>query len=508
MRRLPLRSTAVVASLVASLLVADDKTHEASAGPRVPNVLIIIADDQATGTMRAMPRTWKHIAMRGVWFPRAAVNDPLCCPSRASILTGGYAHTTGVYTNGASLGSSLWAVNGGIRAFTEAGNEARTLAAHLDATHETALFGKYLNGYPAYARKVLHQPRYIPPGWNEWHAFYEPNAKYYDYKLNVNGSVRRRGDRPRDYSTDLLGDHLMDWLRPAGGGRDPSEPFFAVFAPYAPHQPATASPMYGDDERRFAVTPTGSPAFNEADVSDKPGYIRRNPPYDANEVRALGNAYVRHHQALYSLDRQVGRVMGYLERTGLIRNTIVIYLSDNGFSFGEHRWRYKLVPYEASIRVPFAIRYDRIDDGHRVRRDLALNVDVFPTVMELVFGRGWTVPHPVDGRSLLGAMRGAARAVRGSFPIEHLGYPRGNVGGPVPTYCGLVTTRWKYVVYSDVAFDPDLVAGRSDVELYDLVRDPYELRNVARTRPHVAARLRAKLAARCNPTPPGWMVRW
>jgi arylsulfatase A-like enzyme len=463
-----------------------------------PNVVIILSDDQPMGLMSAMPRTRSRIFRRGTVFTQAYASNPLCCPSRATILTGGVSHTTGVYTN---RGRS----NGGLAEFARNGNEARTMAVHLDGLYETALFGKYLNGYRSYAESTLGTG-YVPPGWDEWQAIYEHNADYFDYRLNVNGRILPFGSTTRDYSTDVLGRRFLDWLDPTDGdGRDEGQPFFALFAPYAPHLPARTP--HARDRRPFVdleYRPT--PATNEADVSDKPAYIRNQPALSAEELEDVESGWIRQHQALLSLDRQVGRVMRYLEDSGEIRDTIVVYLSDNGLTWGDHRWTWKSVPYERSVRIPLAVRYDRLDGRGRgrTRDDLVSNADLFPTIMQLALGRGWTAPGPVDGRSLVPALREKAR-LRGPILLENLYVVRDERHrGAVPSYCGLITERWKYVVYSEPSEDPDLVDGISERELYDRDTDPNELQNLAASKPNVVAHLGAWLRRACSPPPPGW----
>ena len=424
-------------------------------------------------------------------------------PSRAAILTGDWSHTTGVYTNRSK--------NGGFRTFYRNGNEQRTIATYLDPTYDTALFGKYLNGYSSYAER-LGRHGYVPPGWDDWEAFYGQNGSYYDYRLNVNGRLIRYGSDPQDYSTDVIGARLRDWLDPSDGdGRDPTQPFFAYVAAFSPHGPTDASPTYGDGQRFLDLPPYRSPAVNERDVSDKPSYIRALPPFDRQWMdRLTHNKWRRQHQSLFSYDRQIGLTLRVLHQEHELHNTMVIVMSDNGEETGEHRWDYKLVPYQRSIQVPLAIRYDRLiaNPGTNDGRDFVANADLFPTIASLALGPRWQPPEPVDGVSLRDVLRGTQHGpLRTSMVLENGYYPR--AGRPaVPTYCGILTRRWKYVVYSPTPSDPGLVAAPEEDELYDLKRDPYELHNVASSRPGIAARLRKRLVSACSPTPPGWAVPW
>jgi len=475
----------------------------APSGPaHPPNVLVFITDDQDVGTWSAMPRTRRLVIDEGIRFRNAYVSNPSCCPSRATILTGDWSHTTGVYTN--------HGYGGGTRAFRRTGNESRTLATYLDASYETALFGKYLNGYSAEANRI-GQRAYVPPGWDEWQAFYGMNGSYYHYRLNVDGHLRTYGAGPEDYSTDVLGERLRDWLDPSDGlGRDPTEPFFAYFAAFSPHGPADASPAYDDDHRFSHLPAYRSPAANERDVSDKPTYIRDLPPMHPLGRAGLVDQWRREHQSLYSYDRQIGMTLRLLRQEHELHNTLVIVMSDNGEEGGEHRWRYKLVPYQRSIRVPMAIRFDRLLPRRGVvdRTDMVANADLFPTITALSLGRRWQPPQPVDGLSLRDVLSGKQQGpLRRSMVLENGYYSRGDKQA-VPSYCGLLTRRWKYVVYSPTPRDPGLVSPPEEDELYDLRHDPYELRNVVASRREVAARLRKRLTIVCSPTPPGWSVAW
>jgi arylsulfatase A-like enzyme len=460
--------------------------------PGRPNILLIVTDDQTLHTWQAMPEVRRQILAHGMRFDRAYVSNPLCCPSRATILTGDYSHTTGVYGNAGP--------HGGFRSFYNHGDEAHTLATALDPTYDTALFGKYLNGYATYSRRVLKQA-YVPPGWNEWQAFDSDNGAYYRYRLNVDGQFVDYGNAPTDYSTDVLGERLRDWLDASDGdGRNPDEPFFAYLAAFSPHLPSDASRTYHDGSR---FTTASIPTHPEADVRDKPAYIRRLPPPSSHQAARLLLRWREQLQSLRSYDRQIGLTLDLLRAQGVLDDTVVIVISDNGVEYGEHRWESKGVPYEYSVRVPFAIRFDQVVHTAAVDRHLVGNVDVYPTILDLASVGG----SNTDGRSLRPLLDGGDPPWRSSILLEGPYDDRG-LQPSVPTYCGIVTDRWKYVVYSPAADDPTLVSGPEDDELYDLRTDPGELRNVVRSRPDVARRLRRRLASLCRPSPPGWRVRW
>src|SRR5262249_44569896 len=145
-----------------------------------------------------------------------------------------------------------------------------------------------------------------------------------------------------------------------GEGRDPSQPFFAYVAAFSPHGPTDASPTFGDDKRFPDLRPFSSPAPNERDFSDNPSSIRSIPSRDRPGMVRATDLWRRQYQSLFSYDRQIGLTLQLLHTEHQLHNTLVIVMSDNGLEYGEHRWTYKLVPYERSVRVPLAIRYDKL----------------------------------------------------------------------------------------------------------------------------------------------------
>ena len=436
--------------------------------PPPPNIVLILSDDQRWDTLWGMPTVEEALASNGVTFANSFVVNPLCCPSRASLLTGRYSHSTGVYLNRPP--------HGGFTSF----DDRHTLATALHAAgYETGLFGKYLNDYGSRPAEA----GYIPPGWDRWSVFLG-GPRYYDYRLAENGTVHTFGHRISDYSTAVLAREAVQFVHDAHG------PFFLLFAPYAPHEPAIPPPAYEDAFAHFSWWKP--PSFNERDLSDKPAYIRRlGPLTKRQEVRA---ARFRREQleAALAVDDAVRALLKTLEQRGLLDRTFIAYTSDNGVAWGEHPLiaARKLVPYEEPIRVPLVIRYDPLvheqpaQDGH-----LVLNIDLAPTLAALA---GTSMPG-AEGRSLLPLLASRFPVPwRNDFLIEHLAGPPQR---DVPTYCAVRTERYKYVLYQT----------RED-ELYDLLRDPHELRNMA-SHPSTAAiktRLRRRLAQLCKPVPPGY----
>jgi len=476
MRRTPpILVIAVVALTGLSALASPDESRgvteagaprAALAATTAPNVLLIVTDDQRYDTLWAMPNVRNLLGAHGVTFTDAVVSNPLCCPSRATILTGTYSHTNDVWRNGPP--------HGGFPSF----DDSATLATTLDAAgYRTGIFGKYLNLYRRAA------PDYVPPGWDRWFVFDAP--AYYGYRVIDGRSFRSFGHRPADYSTTVLADEAISFIE------EGTEPFFAYFAPYAPHGPSTPAPS---DERApmgKRVAPDGS--FNEADVSDKPAWARGLRLLGPSRIAAMHEAHRDHVRSLLEVDRSVGRLVDALIAQGELRNTIIVFTSDNGLAFGEHRWSAKRIPYEESIRVPLVIRYDALETPADVRSSaLVANIDIAPTIAALT---GVTLRRP-DGVSLVPQLRDPRAAMaRQGVLLEHLAKKNDRV----PSYCGLRTTRHTYVRYAT-----------GEEELYNLDRDQFQLANRSdrASAKDALRKLRHLTRSLCGAGPPDPAFRW
>jgi arylsulfatase A-like enzyme len=422
-----------------------------------PNIILVLTDDQRWDTLQYMPRVRAELVDHGVEFTNAYVTTSLCAPSRASILTGQYASHTGVLTNG------LFDREGAAYRFSD----ASTLATWLKAAgYRTAFFGKYVNGYVSFAP-------YVPPGWDEWQAF--ELEKFYDYQLVVNGRFEPHGKTAEDYSTDVLAARVVAYVRAAG-----DQPFFLQFAPYAPHLPAPPAPRHAGT---FAdLPPWRPPSYNEADVSDKPKFFAGVKVLTPEAQGDLDAERIDMIESLQAIDEAVGAIMDTLRRTGNERNTMVVFTSDNGHAWGEHRWITKSCPYEECRRVPMVVFYPPLVAEPRRDDHFVENIDLAPTFMALA---GSSPGLPQDGRSLLPLLENAPGAWRTDMLGEHwaLAWP--------PTFALVQNARWKYVEY---------VGG--DRELYDLAADPYEMTSVASDPGH--ADTVAAMAARLRELEPGW----
>jgi N-acetylglucosamine-6-sulfatase len=406
-----------------------------------PNIVFVLTDDLRADDLRFMPRTRKLLAERGVRFSNAFTTRSLCCPSRATILRGQYAHNHLVWGNEYPLGSFY--------KFRELGHEGSTIATWLnDAGYDTVLTGKYLNKYD--------NTTYRPPGWDRWNAYL---GTYYGdrYQINENGNIRTY-HRSRFHDTDLLADKAAYFIRhpPTSSGA----PFFMHLSPYAPHHPAHAARRHGG---MFSDQPLpNTPAFNERDVSDKPEWVRDKPRLSPDAVRNTTQFYRQRLRALQSVGEMVGQLVDVLRETGELSNTYIVLTSDNGLHLGVHRLSEKSSAYEEAIRVPLLVRGPGVPRGI-TRPQLVLNNDLAPTFADLA---GVTPTTPVDGRSLSPLLSATSPASwRTAFLVEHRSstneYPSVRA---IPAYDAVRSADHLYVEYET-----------GEKELYNLRRDPYEL---------------------------------
>lgn len=436
-----------------------------------PNIVLILTDDQRYDDDWVLTTVQSELAAKGVKFINASVVNPWCCPSRASILTGKYSHGTDVYRNTPP--------HGGFSTFKP--RDQSTLATWLNAAgYRTGLVGKYLNGYKS---------TYKPPGWNKWVAFCCDEAneggEYYNYDLIMDGVKKHYGSTPADYSTDVLAAEAISFINSTPS----TQPLFLYFAPFAPHGDPIPAVRHKNAFKGYQFF--SPPSRNEADVSDKPAYIRSTPllsaaklqGYDASRRKALGT--------LLAVDEAVKGILDSLTETGRLSNTMVVFMSDNGFSRGEHRWVKKQAPYEEDIRVPLTVRYDPMISAPRTDTNFALNIDLAPTFAALA---GVAAPG-ADGSSLLPLLSSPNSPWRSDFLIEHL---KGGGGDTVPSYCAVRNLTHSYVQYQT-----------GEEELYDINADPYQLQNRASDPQFVPLResLRSRVKELCKPTPPGFVFQ-
>ncbi|MBW8485307.1 sulfatase family protein [Actinomadura parmotrematis] len=436
---------------------ARSKTTPAAPAER-PNIVYILTDDLSWDLVQHMPNVRK-LQARGMTFDNYFVADTLCCPSRATILTGRYPHNTGVLTNDPP--------SGGFQVFNDRGNEQNTFAVALQkAGYRTALMGKYLNGYEPTEKQGASRT-YVPPGWTEWQVTGLGYANY-NYNLNGNGVLTHYGRAPQDYLNTVITGKGVDF---ANRSLDAKQPFLLEMSTFSPHAPATPAPQ---DAKAFAnLRAPRTPGFNEPDISDKPSWLRKYPRLRPRQVRDIDGAYRQRVRAVQSVDRMIGGLMAAVDAKGAAADTYFVFNSDNGYHLGQHRLEEgKLTAYDTDIKVPLIVAGPGVRPGS-VEKRFAQNTDLCPTFQAMA---GLTPPDSVDGSSLLPLLHSdPVTSWRTTAYIEHTGpnYRRSDpdlprkYGGNPPTYRAVRTASELYVEYEN-----------GDREYYDLARDPYELGNM------------------------------
>ena len=433
-----------------------------------PNIIVVLTDDQSLETLPHDPpiMPWLQSQIQDPsghwrWFPNAVFNTPLCCPSRATILTGQYSHHTGVVNN--DTGHLLADTN--------------TLPVWLhDSGYTTGLIGKYLNLYP------FDRGNYVPPGWDRWFAKLNESGAttYYGYHVIDQGTLRTYGHEPADYVTDVLTQQAVDFVRTAPA----SKPFFLYFTPPVPHSPWIPAP---GDAGAYQGPPLIPPEADTASVAGMPAWVQALPALTAQDVTTLQAERRRQYDTLLGLDRSVHSIIDAVSARGDLSDTYVFFLTDNGYAFGEHRIVGKRCPYEECVRTPFAVYVPGAKAG--TDPQLISNVDLAPTIAALA---GVTPRLPEDGTSF------ARNLADPKAPVHHQTKLIEWAGdSEVPPWWGLRTPGFAYIETGTQA------------ELYDLtgrlgLPDPHELHNVVASPAY--AEIRARLAARLRlmrgtPTP-------
>jgi arylsulfatase A-like enzyme len=363
MRRSVVLTVAVALAVLLVSGVWGSAAREAVGATAKPNIVFILADDMRKDDLKYMPKTLSILRDKGMYFSNAFVSNALCCPSRATIMRGQYAHNTGVWTNRGS--------RGGWKAYRNNGNEKDNMATRLDAAgYRTGLFGKYLNEYPGASDE--------PPGWDRWFAHTE-GSNYYDYKINDDGRIIHYGSTAADYETDVIADHTMNFI---GASAMKRVPFFAFVAPKAPHSPHR--PARRDKHAFDGIRAPRPPSFNERNVSDKPPWIRKLPRLSDARKAKIDKRAEKRAETLQALDDLVAGVVGKLREKRVLGNTYIFFTSDNGFQMGDHRIHPgKGRPYEGSVRVPLLVRGPGVAAGRKAQEKLVLNTDYLPTFTDL-----------------------------------------------------------------------------------------------------------------------------
>jgi arylsulfatase A-like enzyme len=415
-----------------------------------PNIVFFLTDDQSADQMSALPAVRELIAGRGTTFSNAIVPIPLCCPARASLVTGQYPHNHGVVSNDNSAG-------GGFAGLDQTNTLPRWLR---NAGYRTAHVGKYMNGYG--------QSRPVPTGWDEWWATSRNPFLMYDYTLNHNGVETPFGFAPSDYKTDVITRISRDFVRTSAPS---AQPFYLQVWYTAPHvETGTDSRGQTWDDRAprpaprhvnaYSTAPMPKdPSYAEADVSDKPRWVQNLPMIGASRTNVLTSKYRQQLAALASVDEGIRQIVDAVAAAGELDTTIFVFSSDNGYTHGEHRIAFrKSVIYEPSIKVPLFVAGPGFPRGVSVRTPVMFP-DLAPAFLRLA---GAPAGLTMDGTALQTwvARPDVDRVVLIGSGIDTIAEAR---------FEGIRTRRWVYAEYP----------ATSERELYDLSADPSQLVNRA-----------------------------
>ena len=452
--------------LLAACSVDEDSLQlETIAGASPKNVIYILSDDHRFDFMGFTGKVpWlqtpnlDRLASEGAYFPNAYVTTALCSPSRASILTGLYSHTHTVVDNAAP----------------DPGNLIFFPQYLQNAGYQTSFFGKWHMGNHS------DDPQ---PGFDHWESF-RGQGVYYGPTLNINGERTTYSDDT--YISDLLTEHAIDWL----DARDTEQPFFMYLSHKAVHSQFQPSErhrgLYQDEQVIYPPTYDipyyESPQLPTKDDQGEP--LRARDYYGDNRMPdwvkqqreswhgvdymyhgniSFEDFFHRYTETLMGIDESVGTVLDYLDQHGLAEDTLVIYMGDNGFSFGEHGLIDKRHFYEESAKVPLLVRWPgRLEAGEPIEQ-LVQNIDIAPTILEAA---GLQMPEHMQGMSLTPLLSRTDTAWRDRIFYEYyweMDFPQ------TPTMFGIRTDRYKYIRYHGI-WDTN--------EFYDLENDPYEMQNL------------------------------
>jgi N-acetylglucosamine-6-sulfatase len=422
-----------------------EKLRRANAKQKRPNVIVVETDDQ-NNDMSALPIVLDKIGRHGTTFRNSYASFPICCPSRATFLTGQYAHNHRVLGSEPATGFNAL-------------DHSNTLAVWLrKAGYRTAMVGKYLNGYglPDALPEPVSDARQVPPGWTEWYGLTNgTDQRRYRYRLNENGKLQFYGTGARNYVTDVLSGKAANFIRRRA--RHP-RPFFLWFNPTAPHG-ESGVPLNSTRDPQPAPRYLGaygdggaprSPNFDEANVDDKPELVGKQPRLTQADIDDIDRRWRGRQESLLSVNDAVRRIITRLKKARDLRKTYIFFTSDNGLQLGSHRLIFKSYLYEESTRVPLLVRGPRFPAGV-VRDQLVANIDLAPTIVDITRA----IPRrTMDGISLIPLAENAAAAANRDILFESYDF----------NSFGIRDGKWQYNQYQN-----------GDEELYDLAADPFEL---------------------------------
>jgi N-acetylglucosamine-6-sulfatase len=502
-----MRLACILAATVASLALAAvaDARPDGAGRDKRPNILVVMTDDMAKADLKFMPKTERLLGDKGTTFADAVDSFPLCCPARATFITGQYAHNHGVEGNFAPFG---WY---GMK------HRNNTLPAWLDDSgYDTAMIGKWLNGYGA-----LDAHGEVPKGFDTWRGLLDVSAyDYFNYVMNRDGKLKSWGDakfarklvkfahmevddepdsiatiyqnlakyfgpspytywgeeRTKDYSPDVTGQVTQRLVRRE---RNSKKPFFIWWSPAAPHREDVSTtlmgrpgadprpaPRYADETADLNLPQP--PSFNDEGTGDIPANMDKATEMTGSTIAQLQLDYQGRAGSLMAVDDHVAKLVKTLRETDQLKNTVIVFVSDNGWLQGEHRVPGdKYLPYEESLRVPLIVRGPGVPKNETVHGQIS-NIDFAPTLVDFANA---TAGRTMDGESLIPTIKDPSRRPDRALGIEALSplflgaIP---VNGWDRPYTGVRTDRYSYIVYEETG----------DTQLFDRKQDPYELHNL------------------------------
>jgi len=392
-----------------------------------PNIVLINTDDQRDDTLDRLPAIQTYLSQKGVTYTNAIVPTPSCCPSRAALLSGRYVHNNGQFE----------------QLLENPAIFETTINKYLQqAGYFTGTAGKYLHW--------VDRQDPAPPYWDRWTYI---TGGFYGIRMNFDGNVID----PGGYTTDIVFERTKDYLRDFEARND-DKPWFVYLAPMAPHTPEI--PEY--DLRDAPVAPyVTDPSYQESDISDKPpGFIQFRLIDDAT----ARNRFEQRIRTLYSVDREVEQLVKYLEDSGEIDNTIIIFTSDNGYLLGEHQTKGKFTPWRKSVQVPLIISWPGQIPENVTNTSFVSHIDISRTILEAAGVD--TSALALDGHNIFDE-------TRNQFFMEYFIDPRSN-GGRIGTWASVRTPDYQYTEWYN-SNDESLVSFR---EYYDMINDPFQLDNL------------------------------
>ena len=419
-----------------------------------PNIVFISADDMTLDEMRYLPRVRRLLGEQGVTFSEFTAPQPLCCPSRAQLLTGQYAQNNGVRTNSGPFGG-----------YDQLKPETALPVWLQEVGYNTAMVGKYLNGYKGADAKAGGNE----VGWDHWDPTIKQIYQYEGYTQHNDGDRVR----PRAYHTDYVARRSASFIEELAADED--TPFFVWTSFVGPHGrcpvraeaggcrfPPVVARRHRSLHPDLVARSRAKPSFNERNISDKPGFLRRRGMIPAKRIDSLQRARAG---ALASVDEGVEEIVRALRTSGASSNTLVVFTSDNGYLMGEHRYQGKILGYDEAVRVPLLMAGLDLPRGVQDAQTGAM-IDLAPTFAELA---GATPLVEVDGLPLHVRTGPGAAALDDRTLLIQAGTANLRKFPTGWWFRGVRTPRYTYVRYDRDGF----------VELYDRDRDPYELHNLA-----------------------------